>query len=240
MRQSQKKSGRNELTTEMNKELYETASQSVLRPYTSDSDDWLEWIQCMFVDKYKIPSPRGSSYHCGAAIGWEDFAKPLPSHVIGFTLLSLSCLRLRSGEIPLRELGVGASWESARAPSARRFASIRERVELTRFWHLVPHLLTTLIWFPLKTWLLYMIFNSIFSAFACLETPYVYVARGVLYHPACACGLLESYSLSQCCSHAPRSFSGSYRLYFAGNIQIRWDIIECIELTCAFNYKLAI
>lgn len=131
-----------------------------------------------------------------------------------------------------------ASWESARAPSARRFASIRERVELTRFWHLVPHLLTTLIWFPLKTWLLYMIFNSIFSAFACLETPYVYVARGVLYHPAC--GLLESYSLSQCCSHAPRSFSGSYRLYFAGNIQIRWDIIECIELTCAFNYKLAI
>ncbi len=33
-----------------------------------------------------------------------------------------------------------------------------------------------------------MIFYSIFSAFACLETPYVYVtlARGVLYHPAWA------------------------------------------------------
>lgn len=61
----------------------------------------------MFVGKYKIPGPRGSRYRCGAAIGWEDFAKPLPRHVIGFTLLSLSCSP--SAEIPLRELGVSAS-----------------------------------------------------------------------------------------------------------------------------------
>lgn len=33
--------------------------------------------------------------------------KPLPRHVIGFTILSLSCSQ--SAEIPLRELGVSAS-----------------------------------------------------------------------------------------------------------------------------------
>lgn len=39
----------------------------------------------MFVDKYKIPGPRGSCDRCGAAIGEEGFAKPLPRDVIGRT-----------------------------------------------------------------------------------------------------------------------------------------------------------
>lgn len=65
----------------------------------------------MFVDKYKIPGPRGSCDRCGAAIGEDGFAKARPRDVIGRTSrlrasLPLSCSVY--GNTP-RALGVSAS-----------------------------------------------------------------------------------------------------------------------------------
>lgn len=149
----------------MNKDLYETASQSVLRlTLRTQMIGWSGFNACSLIST-RFLAHVGRFTVAELPLAERTSWSPSPATWLASQFSPSLVLSLR--KYPC------ASWESARASSARRFASIRERVKLTRFWHLVPHLLTTLIWFPLKTWLLDMIFNSIFPAFACLETPYV-------------------------------------------------------------------
>lgn len=103
---------------------------------------------------------------------------------------SLPLLFAVCGNTPAR---VGSQRERLRLVASHLSES---GVKLTRFWHLVPHLLTTLIWFPLKTWLLDLIFNSIFSAFF-LSGNTIRVSPGFYISSSLCCKeLLDSDSLS--------------------------------------------
>ncbi len=132
-------------------------------------------------------------------------------------------LRLRSAEIPLRELGVSAS---AFGSSLRIYQRARGTNTVLTF-GAAPFNNLNMISFK-NMIIIYDILLYIFRV--CLSGNTIRVCNvspGCFISSCLSCKeLLESDSLSQCCSHAPRSFSTSYRLYFAGNIQIRWDIIE--------------